>query len=362
MMNKDKITSSDVLDALSMRVNDVLRPGRKNNKKNNSYFWIFRIMFLVLYLLIVSWVFDTVKQVGIEVVYTFGNSLRSVLSYIWKFMLEFMKNLFILFTVYENFKIFTSSSYYNMLYENDKGMLVKKEKVFKVIEYCIKALAIFLLSIVAVVSTVSMFMLVYLIIMFINGIYLISPILIMISIFAICYFTFKLLQNKFFNSKIIITKNHFVISLCILIVGILAFSYETSSFEYRNSLPSDFQMVHKEEVFKIKKNQDIILSNSSKLDNMKILIDNSLHNEIRVEFDYYKTADVKYEYQFNDFDDLKLHFKSSLDFPVDETYNVIKLFVETFSNKTMYNYNLFKYPNIYVYVNSENLNQVSIKK
>lgn len=361
-MNKDKITSSDVLDALSMRVNDVLRPGRKNNKKNNSYFWIFRVIFLAFYLLIISWIFDVLKQFGVEIIYTFSNSLRSVLSYVWKFVLEFTKNLCLLSIVYESFKSFISSSYYNILYENDKEMLEKKEKVFKYIGYFIKVLAIYLLSVVAIVSAILMFILVYLIIMFINGVYVISPILIVLSIFAICYFTFKILQNKFFDSKVIITKNHFVISLCVLIVGILAFSYETSSFEYKNGLPSDFQMVHKKEIFKINKKQDIIISSDSKLDNLKVLIDNNLDNEIRIELEYYDTANVKYEYQFNDFDDLKLRFKSDLDFQIDDTYNVIKLFVETFSNKTIYNYNLFKYPNIYIYVNSDNLDQISIKK
>lgn len=361
-MNKDKITSNDVLDALSMRVNDVLRPGRKDNKKNNPYFWIFKVIFLVIYILLFTWLFDAIRDLGVALIYTFSDSLRSILSYIWVFVIGFMKNLFVLSVLYESLKSFIGSSYYKILYENDKAMLCKKEKVFKGIDLFIKILAGILLTIVACVSAISMFTLVYLIIMFINGVYIISPILIVLSIFAICYFTFKLIQNKFFNSKIIITKNHFVLTICVLIVGILAFSYETSSFEYKNGLPNDFQMVHKSQVFKINKNQNIILKNNSKLDNLKVITDNNLKGEIRVEFDYCRTADVRYVYQFNDENDLKLYFTSSLNFEADDCLEVIKLFVDTFNQKTIYNYNLFKYPNIYVYVNSENLNQISIKK
>ncbi len=360
-MNKDKITSNDILDALSMRVNDVLRPSRKDNKRNNSYFWIFKVFFLVIYVLLVSWLFYGIRDLGVVLIYTFSNSLRSILSNIWVFVIGFMKSLFVLSLFYESLKSFTGSSYYNILYENDKAMLRKKEKVFNGIDLFIKILAGMLLIIVASVSAISMFTLVYLVIMFINGVYIISPTLIILSIFAICYFTFKLIQNKFFDSKILITKNHFILTFCVLIVGILAFSYETSSFEYKNGLPSDFQMVHKSQNFKINKNQKIILKNNSKLDNMKVIADNNLKGEIRIEFEYYKTADVRCVYNFNDEDDLNLYFTSSLDFELDDSLEVIKLFVDTFNQKTIYNYNLFKYPNIYVYVNSENLDQISIK-
>ena len=37
-MNKEKISSNDIIEALSIRINDLLRPAKKNNKKNNAFF------------------------------------------------------------------------------------------------------------------------------------------------------------------------------------------------------------------------------------------------------------------------------------------------------------------------------------
>ena len=40
----EKVTSNDVLDALSIRLNDLLKIGKKGSveRKNSSYFWLFK--------------------------------------------------------------------------------------------------------------------------------------------------------------------------------------------------------------------------------------------------------------------------------------------------------------------------------
>ena len=86
---------------------------------------------------------------------------------------------------------------------------------------------------------------------------------------------------------------------------------------------------------------------------------NNLNDEIRVEFEYFNTADVSYTYFFNEKDDLKIQFDSDISFGVSNFEDVLKLAVETLRNQTMYNYNLFKYPTINVYVNHEDIKKIT---
>ena len=46
--NKMKVTSNDVLSALSIRVNDLLKTTRKGttDKTNSAYFWLFKLILL----------------------------------------------------------------------------------------------------------------------------------------------------------------------------------------------------------------------------------------------------------------------------------------------------------------------------
>lgn len=362
-MDKDRVTSNDIIEALSIRLNDALRPGTKKteNKKNNGYFWIFKLLIMVLYLYLLVWLFDLAKELGVDIIYEFSKSLRSVLSAIWTNVIDLMKSIIVIYILYDNYKIFTESTYYKNLYKSEQKAYAKKKSIFNIVGVILKAFGVALLVVTGVLSTLALFGLVYLIILFINGIYMISPILISLTIFAIGYFTFKNIQNKFFNGKAVIGKNYFIISFMILIIGILFFGYEISSFEYKNGLPINFELVKKEQTFELFEGQKIEIESDSKLDNLKVFVDNNLENEIKIELEYYRTADVSYIYQFNEYDDLNLIFTSDINYEMDFSLDVLKLFTETFNNKTMYNYNLFKYPNISVYVNRKDLDRISVK-
>jgi hypothetical protein len=356
-MRKDKenVTTNDVLEALSMRINDVLRPNRKDNKRNNAYFWIFKFGILILYLLLITWFLTNLKNLGVVIIYGFSNSLRSVYSAIWVTVIVFINNLIIIKLLYENLLVFTKSPYYKNLYATDKKMLKNKKKVFKFVKIALQVLAGLYMAVVAAVAACILFAILYMITMVANGITVISPFIIFAALFAICFFTFRHIQEIFFNSKNIVNKNYFILCFGILILGILCFGYETRSFEQNNVLPDTFELTKKEKVFKLDDNQKVNLINSSKLDNVKIKADDNLHDEIKIVFEYYKTADVRYVYQLNDEDNLNLMFVSNLKFEIGDTFDVFDLFTDTFKNKTIYNYNLFKYPNIYIYANTSDL-------
>ena len=361
-MNKYKVSVNDVLEALAMRLNDVLRPNKKSkNKKNNAYFWAFKCIFLIILLLMIIAVFNCLSDVGVSLIYLIGKSLRSVLSFIWVVSLSYIKGIVILYLLYDNFKSFVTSEYYDNLYRSNRKLRNNKEVLFKVIEILLKVAAVFNMIAIAGLAAVSAYAVITIFIMLFENIYIISPIIIFGATFLISFFTFMHIKNKFFGPKQTIFKNHFLFAFILLVLGVIFFWYETSSYEYINGLPSDMNLIYKEQSFKLNEGQKISIKNNSKLNNLKVIYDDSLEDELVVELEYFETAKVKYYYTFNEYDDLDLGFSSELNFHPGNVIDVYKLVYTTFNRKTIYNYNLFKYPNIYVYVNSKYEKSITVK-
>ena len=361
-MNKYKVSVNDVLEALAIRINDVLRPDKKSkSKKNNAYFWIFKCIFLVILLWIIHIVFESFQEIGVSLIYAIGKSLRSVLSIIWVASLSYIKGVLILYLLYDNYKIFVTSEYYDNLYRKNKNLRHKKEVLFKVVEVFLKVFAVLNMIVIAGLGAISVYALATIIIMLFENIHIISPLIIFAGTFLISFFTFMHIKNKFFGDKQTIFKNHFLFAFILLIIGIGCFWYETSSYEYVNGLPTDMNLVYKEQKFDLSEGQRIHIKNNSKLNNLKVVYDDTLEDEMVVQLEYFETANVKYYYTFNEYDDLDLTFTSSLDFHAENVLDVFKMINSTFNRKTIYNYNLFKYPNIYVFVNSKYQKYLSVK-
>lgn len=362
-MNKNKVDSNDIIERATTRICDALRPHNKKieNKQNNGYFWIIRFGLLILYVILILIIFSLVKDFGVFVIYSFGKSLRSVLSFIWICVINLLTAIVTTCLLYDNFKKLKESTYYKNLYKRNEVLLRKKEDIFGVMDAILKAFGIVLLVITGGLAIFFIFSFIYLLILLINGMYIISPLVILLSIFSLSYFAFKNIEHKFFNTKGVFGKTHFIVAFIILIVGVIFFGYEISSFEYKSTLPYGFDLITKEKTFELADNQKIKIKSDTKLDNLKVYVDNNLENEIKIKVEYYDTAQVKYLYNFNENDDLDLTFTSDLDFNIEDSIDVLKLFIYSFNNKTMYNYNLFKYPNIYVYVNGSDLTRITVE-
>lgn len=362
-MKKNDLTVNDVLESLAILINDVLRPDKKSkNKKNNAYFWFFKLMLLLLLIFFINTSFKCFEEIGVALIYTIAKSLRSVLSCIWVFSLGFLKNLLILYLLYDNFKILISSEYYNNLYETNKKLRNRKENLFYVVELVLKVFAVFFMIITALVGLLAIYAFIIILIMLIKNVYIISPLIIMGAIFILALITFLHIKNKFFSNEQTITNNHFVFAFSVLVIGFLSLGYEMSSYEYNKSLPNEMDTIVKEAVFDLKEGKKINLKNDSKLNNIEVIYDETVEDKMYVSFEYFETADVKYTYTFNESDDLNLSFSSKLDFHPKNVNDVFKLIHSTFNRKTVYNYNLFKYPNITIKVNPKYKNVLSIKK
>lgn len=359
----ERTTGDDILDALSIRINQTLKTEKQiDDKKNNVYFWLFKLIILIVYLLFINLCFDVIKDLGVSLIYYFGTTLRGISSFTLSFIIEFTKGIIILYILFKNLKIFMNSTYYNRLYSKDKIMQKKKKNFFNLIYLILKYLSVPYLIVTAFSASVILSITTALLYLMIKGMYSIGALLITILLFIFFYYTFRAIQNKFFNSEVLVTKKHFYIIFILLLTSTVIFSFEINSYDYNDYLPSSFVLENKEKNFNISNVEKISIKSNSKYENIDVYTDNSLDGEMRIEVTYFETASVSYSYFFNTNDNLLLKFDSSLNFQIDNVEDLLKLGVETLRTKTLYNYNLFKYPLIKVYANQKDISKISIIK
>jgi len=357
----DRTEEDDILDALSLRINETLKTEKKiDDKKNNVYFWLFKFIILLIYLGIINIVLISFGELGRLAIYHFSNSLRSVFVFFWDIFINFFKDIISLYVVFKNLKIFMNSSYYKRLYSNDKEMYSKKNKFFKVLYLIFKYLSVPYLLGLSFISAIVLSIFIVLVYTALNGVYSVSLMVISLAIFGICYSVFNVIQNKFLDKKSSVTLKSGIVVFSVFLLGIVLFGYEFGNYSYENGLPLNFETEKKVLYFDIESNKDIIIKTRSKYDNMKFFVDDSLEDEIRIELEYFETADVNYISHFNSRDDLYLEFDSDVSFELVNVEDVVKLSYETIKDQTIYNYNMFKYPTIDVYVNSKNISKVTL--
>ena len=95
-------------------------------------------------------------------------------------------------------------------------MLKNKKKVFNVVKIVLQILAGIYMVIVAALAACVLFAIFYMISMVVGGTTIISPFIICAAIFAVCFFTFRHIQDIFFNSKKPVNTIHLLLSLKLL--------------------------------------------------------------------------------------------------------------------------------------------------
>ena len=354
----------DVLDALSLWVNKKLKTEKKRkDKKDNVYFWLFKFILLICYIYIIKVLFEGISELGVSLIYYFAVSLRSIFSLIYILIIEFAKDLIILYTLYKNLNIFTSSNYYKKLYAKDKKMLKNKEKVFNVAKYVIKALSFVLLVELGLIASIVLIISSLLITLFIkSGAYSIGISLLLVTIFLICFFLFKEIYNKFLGKNKKTNRNLFTGLFISVIVSVLIFGYETNYYEYSSKLPIGFKTENKELYFDIYDKKEVIVKSNSRYDNVKVYEDDSLDGKLKIVLTEYNTAKPYYTSYLSNDDVLSLVFDSYFMPGVDTLTDILKIGTDTIKNKTIYNYNMLKYPEITIYVNSKDKDKIEIRK
>ena len=359
----ERTNGDDLLDAFSMRINQNLRTEKEiDDKKNNVYFWLFKFIALIACLIFVDFVFEAIKYVGVDLIYLFAVSLRSVLSALFYIGVTFTQWVVITYILLKNLKIFTKSTYYSRLYAKDRYMLKKKKRFFGVIESVLQAFGIVYLVFVGMVEVLLVSVITMLITLAFNQMYMFSLLAICVVLLIMCVLLFEEIKSKFFGYKSRVKKEHLYVTLLALIFTIICFGYETNTYKVSNSLPDKMDTITQSFNLTLPNINDVYISSNAKFNNVDLKVDNSLNNAIRVEVEYFKTAKPSYVNYFNDKNNIELRFDGDIDFGVENIKDVFTLGMETVKNKTMYNYNMFKYPKVKIYVSREDYDRIHIEK
>lgn len=359
----ERNNEDDILDALSLFINKKLKTEKNgDDKKNNVYFWLFKLIILIIYIGIIDVLFDSFTTLGVELIYYFSISLRSVLSVIFMTITSFAKYIFILYTLFKNLNIFMNSTYYKKLYSKDRNMTIKKNKLFKMIKYVLQIMSFIPLLALGFSASVMLLIVVLLVVLYVNGgAYSIGISLFVILSFFICFFLFKEIYNRFFEKNKKINRNIFIGLFISIIISILVFGYETNSYKISEKLPLSFDTTTRELYFDIDSINKIIITSNSKYNNIRLIEDNSLNN-MKITLNYFETSKPFYKNILDKEDTLRLVFDSTFIPELDTPEDILKLGVDTIKYKTIYNYNMLKYPEISIYVNRNDINKVEMKK
>lgn len=348
-----------IIDLVSMRINETLKADRKNTTpKNNPYFWIIKGLMLIAAIIFIVFIFNALEEIGTEIIYEINKSLRSVLSGIWIFTVSFIKNILVLYLIYSNVVQFVESPYYDRLYRKDLEMRNHKDILFDRIIKVLRLVSILFLIVLFLVAAFAIFIFFYFIFIWFNGTKILSPFIVSISVVFITYLAYRHILVGFFNSKQEINNRCYVLGLLLVLFGAMFLFYELKDFKYSSSLPEAFETKVKFTKFDISKKDKVIINNTSKLNNIKIQTNDSLGDEIHVYVEYYKTAKVNYIYQYNDNDDLLIKFDSDTTFGIRDIPDALGMVEKGLIDKTIYNFNLFKYPNIKIFVNTHNADRI----
>ena len=359
----ERTQEDDILDALSLIINKKLKTEKQiDDQKNNVYFWLWKCLLLLIYLLFINILFVLIKDLGVLLIYYFSTSLTSLTSLLYSAFTTFIQGIFTLYVLFKNLKIFMNSTYYKRLYSKDKTMNKKKKKTFNILYAILKYLSIPYLIVTSFLSATLLIILISLFYLMFHNIYSLGFIGIILSSFVFCYFLFRAIQNKFFEKKVAVTKKHFMAVFIAIFISLIIFGYETSYYEYDESLPINFALENKELYFDISDKEKVMIKSFAKSENLSIYQDNTLQGKIRIELSYFPTAKVSYTSFLNENDTLILGFDSKMNFTLYHLEDVLKLGIESLRKKTIYNYNLFKYPSIKIYASTNDLAKIKLLK
>ena len=358
----ERTEGDDILDALSMRINQDLRTEKQiDDKKNNVYFWLFKFLFLILYLIVINVAFIAVKELGVSLIYLFAVSLRSVLSFVFKTGITFIQWLFTTYVLLKNLKIFTSSSYYKRLYSRDRYMLKRKKKFFDVISNILQAFGIVYLVFIGFIAVFLVSIITMLVTLAFNQLFMFSLLGIVLVLLILCFFVFEEIKSKFFGYNSWVRKEHLYVGLLALIFAIICFGYETNGYKMNPGLPSNMETTTQSFNITIPNIENVYVSSNAKFNNIELKVDDSLSNQVRVQVEYFETARVSYVSYFNADNNLELRFDGETNFELEDLKHVFKLGVETIRNKTMYNYNMFKYPKVTIFVGMGDYDRIRVE-
>lgn len=151
------------------------------------------------------------------------------------------------------------------------------------------------------------------------------------------------------------------IGFALFLIGIAYFYIETINFDIDSSLPSNFNLKKEVLEYEIDSDQTYRITNLGTNKNMKLFIDNSLSNEVKIVVDHFDMVAIESKYYTIDYNNnelVRIDLESKPIMNWNDIANLYDLGIVSLKNKTIYNYTLLKYPEIKVFVNENYRNNI----
>lgn len=150
-------------------------------------------------------------------------------------------------------------------------------------------------------------------------------------------------------------RNHLLmlfVGLAVFLIGIAWFYLETINFDIDKNLTNNFEMQQEVLEYEISDDETFRITNFNTNKNMKLYIDNSLSNEVRIVVVYPDIMRVKSKYYTIDEKDLvRINIENELIMDFNTLNDLYDLGIISLKNETLYNYSLLKYSEVRVFVN-----------
>lgn len=140
------------------------------------------------------------------------------------------------------------------------------------------------------------------------------------------------------------------LGFALFLIGFAWFYIETMDYEVSSSLTSNFDMNGEAFEYEISSLEKVRITNSGTDKNMKLYIDNHLSNEVRIVVVHPEMVNVKSNVTRKT-KRTNITVKSDVVMDFNGIKNLYDFSVIGLKNKTIYNYTLFQYPEVRVFVN-----------
>ena len=334
---------------------------------------IIELLFVVLILVLFNLPVNYIYNLGNEIFMNFGIKAGSILSSIWRFILQvsYLILAIIIFIYIYKIKFLDKYSYNkepkkvttNNLDENDlktKNTIYEKRDNSYAIFNVLGKLAIwsikFIILFISIPFIIAMFILtasfIIGIVFLFNKILYFGPVLMVIACIILDYLILELIFNFMFNREINKKKIFifFISSIITLGVGFGISVIEVANTKFIDNIPNNVKekVITKEYMM----NDNLFLINDW-YSNIEYIVDETLNDKIKIEITYYNDySDVI----LSDIDEntggLTIHRYNKY-----KTINnkMINLILDNLKNKTIYNYENLYSVNVKIYTSNKNI-------
>lgn len=142
----------------------------------------------------------------------------------------------------------------------------------------------------------------------------------------------------------------------VFLLGATWFYIETIDYNVSANLSNNINIKEEKLEYEISNDKIFVITNRNSNSNIQLFIDNSITNKVKIEVEHADILNVISNYYLiNDYGKElnKIDFESVLSISKNSVLSLYDLGIDSLKDKTIYNYNLLRYPTIKVYVHED---------